>query len=146
MYQFDYVGRTRRFQNLLAAKGIACGIVTKPANIRYLTGFWGFATRAEYSEPRRLICLVVPQKARPLLIVPKIEYDFACAATRGLPIEVRRHVEWTEEGETEDSWGIARDYLNSVGAGSGKLAFERQSLTAKAIQALEESFDRGSFV
>lgn len=146
MYEFDYVGRTRRFQDVLDAKGVSCGLVMKAANVRYLTGFWGYATRAEYSERRRLICLVVPQDAKPLLIVPKIEYDFACAATRGLPIEVKRHVEWTEAGETEDSWGIARDYLKNVGGASGKLAFERQSLTAKAIQALEESFDRGSFV
>ena len=146
MYRFDYAGRIRRFQQVLAVKGISCGLVMKAANVRYLSGFWGYATRAEYSERRRLICLVVPQNAKPLLIVPKIEYDFACAATRDLPIEVRRHVEWTEDGETEDSWGIARDYLKSAGAASGRLAFERQSLTAKAIQALEESFDRDSFV
>ena len=145
MYEFDYTGRTRRFQNVLAAKGVSCGIVMKPANIRYLTGFWGFATRAEYSEPRRLICVVVPQKARPLLIVPKIEHDFARAATRGLPIELRRHVEWTESGETEDSWGIARDYLKEVGS-SGKIAFERQSMTTKAAAAIEEAFDKASFV
>jgi hypothetical protein len=28
MYEFDYAGRTRRFQNVLAAKGVGCGIVT----------------------------------------------------------------------------------------------------------------------
>ena len=146
MYDFDYVGRTRRFQSVLAAKGVSCALVMKAANIRYLTGFWGYATRAEYSEPRRLICVVVPQKGKPLLIVPKIEHDFARAATRGLPIEIRRHVEWSEAGETEDSWGIARDYLRELGNASGKVAFERQNLTAKAIQAIEESFDKGSFV
>ena len=145
MYEFDYTGRTRRFQNVLAANGVSCAIVMKPANIRYLTGFWGFAARAEYSEPRRLICVVVPQKAKPLLIVPKIEHDFARAATRGLPIELRRHVEWTEAGETEDSWGIARDYLKEVGS-SGKIAFERQSMTTKAAAAIEEVFDKDSFV
>jgi hypothetical protein len=63
-----------------------------------------------------LICLVVPQKGKPLLIVPKIEHDFARAATRGLPIELRRHVERSEAGETEDSWGIARNYLKEVGS------------------------------
>ena len=146
MYDFDYVGRTRRFQDVLAAKGISCAFVTRAANVRYLTGFWGYATRAEYSEPRRLICLVVPQKGKPLLIVPKIEYAFACAATHGLPIEVRRHVEWTETGETEDSWGIARDYLREAGGASGKLAFERQQLTIRAVDALQQSFDKESFV
>ena len=47
MYEFDYAGRTRRFQNVLAAKGVGCGIVTKAANVRYLSGFWGYASRAE---------------------------------------------------------------------------------------------------
>ena len=145
MYEFDYVGRTRRFQNVLAANGVACGIVTKAANVRYLSGFWGYASRAEYSEPRRLICLVVPQKGKPLLIVPKIEHDFARAATRGLPIELRRHVEWSEADETEDSWGIARGYLKEIGS-AGKVAIERQSMTTKAAAAIEEAFDKGSFV
>ena len=146
MYEFDYTGRTRRFQDVLAAKDIGCAIVMRAPNVRYLTGFWGYASRAEYSEPRRLICLLVPQKGKPLLITPKIEHAFAQAATRGLPIEIRRHVEWTEDGETEDSWGIARDYLKSVGGTSRKLAFERQQMTAKAIAALEQSFEKYSLV
>jgi len=145
MYEFDHAGRIRRFQNVLAAKGVGCGVVTKAANVRYLSGFWGYASRAEYSEPRRLICLIVPQKGKPLLIVPKIEHDFARAATRGLPIELRRHVEWSEAGETEDSWGIARDYLREVGS-SGKMAIERQSMTTKAAGAIEEAFDKNAFV
>src|SRR3954468_15627851 len=116
MVEFDYVARTRRFQEALKAKRLSCALVMRAANVRYLTGFWGYATRAEYSEPRRLICLVVPRQGKPLIIVPKIEHDFARPATRGLPIEVRRHVEWTEDGETEDSWGIARDYLKTAGA------------------------------
>jgi Xaa-Pro aminopeptidase len=145
MYQFDYVGRTRRFQSVLGQKGVSCAVVTKAANVRYLTGFWGYASRAEYSEPRRLICLVVPQNAKPLLIVPKIEHDFALAATRGLPIEVRRHVEWSEAGETEDSWGIARAYLKEIGS-AGKMAFERQSMTTKAAAAVAQAFDAATAV
>src|SRR5688572_26364405 len=101
MATFDYQGRIARYQESLAEAGAACGLVLKPANVRYLTGFYGYATRAEYSEPRRLICLVVPARGRPLLVVPKIEFVFARRATAPLGLDVRRHVEWKEEGETE---------------------------------------------
>ena len=140
MVAFDYVGRTKRLQDKTQAEGVGCAIIMRPANIRYLTGYWGYATRAEYFEPRRLIALIVPVGARPLLITPKIEYEFARQAITGLPIEIRRHVEWREEGETEDSWGIARQYLKEVGVSSGRIAFERQHLTLRATKALEQAF------
>jgi Xaa-Pro aminopeptidase len=140
MVAFDFVGRTKRLQDKSRAEGLACAIIMRPANIRYLTGYWGYATRAEYFEPRRLIALIVPAGARPLLITPKIEYEYARQAIKGLPIEIRRHVEWREEGETEDSWGIARAYLKEAGVSSGRIAFERQHLTLRATKALEDAF------
>jgi Xaa-Pro dipeptidase len=146
MYRFDYEGRIRRFSEKLAEEGAACGIVLRPGNVRYLTGFWGYATRAEYFEPRRLIALVVPRSGRPLLIVPKIEFEFARAAAAGLAIEIRRHVEWDEVGETEDSWGLALDHLRELGITSGAVAFERQHLTLRATTAIEEAFRRFDFI
>ena len=145
MISFDYVGRTGRVQGRAKAEAVDCAIVMRPANIRYLTGYWGYATRAEYFEPRRLIALIVPRSGRPLLITPKIEFEYARQATKGLPIELRRHVEWKEEGETEDSWGIARGYLKELGITSGKIAFERQHLTLRATAALEQAFDKFAF-
>ena len=145
MIAFDYVGRTGLVQEKAKAEGVDCVIVMRPANIRYLTGYWGYATRAEYFEPRRLIALIVPRSGRPLLITPKIESEFARQATKGLPIEIRRHVEWKEEGETEDSWGIARRYLKELGIASGKIAFERQHLTLRATTALEQAFEKFDF-
>ena len=139
MIAFDYVGRIKRLQDKAKAEGVGCAIIMRPANIRYLTGYWGYATRAEYFEPRRLIALIVPANARPLLITPKIEYEFARQATKGVPIEHRRHVEWREEGETEDSWGIARAYSKEAGVSSGRIAFERQHLTLRATSALEQA-------
>lgn len=140
MIAFDYIGRTNRLQEKAKAEGLGCVIVMKPANIRYLTGFWGYATRAEYFEPRRLIALIVPQNGKPLLITPKIENEFGKQATKGLPIEVKRHVEWKEDGETEDSWGLALNYLRQIGVSSGRIAFERQQLTLRATEALEQAF------
>src|SRR4029077_19261098 len=132
MYEFDYVRRIRGLQEKMKSEDVVCCIVMRPGNIRYLTGFWGYATRAEYSEPRRLIALIVPANGQPLLVAPKIESEFARRATDGLPIHVRRHVEWREDDETEDSWGIARAYLKELGLSSGKLGFERQHLTSRA--------------
>src|SRR5215831_18654021 len=140
MVVFDYVGRTKRVQDKAKAEGVACCIIMRPANIRYLTGYWGYATRAEYFEPRRLIALIVPANAKPLLITPKIENSFAREATKGVPVEHRRHVEWKEDGETADSWGLARNYLKEVGVTSGRVAFEMQHLTMRATHALKEAF------
>ena len=137
MVTFDYQGRIARYQESLAKLGGAAGLVLKPANVRYLSGFWGYATRAEYSEPRRLIALVVPVKGRPLLVVPKIEFIFARRATAGLGLEVRRHVEWKEEGETEDSWGLVRAFLRENGITGGRLSLEREYLAPRAASAVE---------
>jgi Xaa-Pro aminopeptidase len=135
---FDHQSRLKRVQKRLADEGGAAAVITKAPNIRYLTGFWGYVTRAEYSEPRRLTALVVPRVGQPLLIVPKIEHEFALAATEGTGIAVRRHVEWREEGETEDSWGLAREFIGSASA--GKVFFERQHMTVRAVAAIEDAF------
>jgi Xaa-Pro aminopeptidase len=140
MIAFDHVGRLRKIQNRIVANGGSAAVITKAPNIRYLTGFWGYVTRAEYSEPRRLIALIVPSTARPLLIVPKIEHEFALAATAGLEIDVRRHVEWMEDGETEDSWGLARSFLREAGTKAGKIFYERQHMTVRAAAAFDEAF------
>lgn len=142
MYVFDYARRIRKFQETLAAQNAIAGVVMRAANIRYLSGFWGFASRAEYSEPRRLTCLIVPKSGTPLMIVPKIEYEFAKAATKGSGIEVRRHVEWVEEGETEDSWGLALTYMRELGLSSGIVSYEGQHLTSKGRAAVAAAFGK----
>lgn len=133
---FDYTGRILRLQESLRESGVVGGVVLKPSNVRYLSGFWGYATRAEYFEPRRLICLVVPTEGAPLVVTPKIEHTFAVRATLGRGIEVRRHVEWEEAGETEDAWGIVRDFLRERGRPSGRVSVEREHITQRAYEAL----------
>ncbi len=136
MYEFDYKGRIRKYQERLQQGGTACAVVMKPGNLRYLSGFWGYSTRAEYFEPRRLICLVVPARGQPLLVVPKIEFEMAKRSTRGLGLEIRRHVEWQEAGETEDSWGIVGRFLGDSGINSGPISVERQHITGRAYAAM----------
>lgn len=50
MFKFDYEARIRRYQEVLREEGVDFAITISAANVRYLTGFWGYATRAEYSE------------------------------------------------------------------------------------------------
>lgn len=141
MYIFDHEKRIRRYQDSLKAEGVGCAVVMQPANVRYLTGFWGYATRAEYFEPRRLLCVVVPQRGRPLLVVPKIERTFAQAATNGLDLKIEHHCEVSVDGERKDGWGIVREFIAQTGFQSEPVSVEKASLTARSFRALEEGLD-----
>jgi Xaa-Pro dipeptidase len=141
MYVFDHEKRIKRYQESLRADGIGFAVLMHPANIRYLTGFWGYAARAEYFEPRRLTCVVVPQRGRPLLVVPKIERTFAQAAIDGLDLEIEDHCEVTVQGERKYGWNIVREYIVRLGGKKERVSVERLTLTARAYQALEEGLE-----
>ncbi|MGV9802944.1 M24 family metallopeptidase [Mycobacterium sp. NPDC003449] len=141
MYEFDFAQRIRRYQQSLRDEGVDYGIVMQPGNIRYLTGFWGYATRAEYFEPGRLICLTVPQNGTPLLVVPKIERTFAEAATKRVPLTIEHHVEWTSPNDAGDSWELVRNYVKREGHGCGRVSIEKSHLTEKAWCSFAEKFD-----
>lgn len=138
MYVFDHTKRIRRFQDSLKADGIGCAIVMLPSNLRYLTGFWGYAARAEYFEPRRLLCFVVPRSGQPLLVIPKIERTFAQAATEGLGFQIEHHCEITLPGERKDGWGIVGEFIRQAGLQNEPVSVERGHLTWRAYSALEE--------
>ena len=139
MYIFDHEKRIKRYQESLKAEGVGCAIVIHPTNVRYLTGFWGYAARSEYYEPRRIICVVVPQEGRPLLVVPKIERTFADAATVGLDIQIEHHCEITVTGERKDSWGIVREFIERSGFRRQPVSFEAAILTPRSHGPLEEN-------
>jgi Xaa-Pro dipeptidase len=141
MYEFDHKGRISRYQSALQDEGVDFGIVLRPGNIRYLTGFWGYATRAEYFEPRRLLCLVVPQSGTPLLVVPKIERTFAEAAVKDLGLKIEHHVEFSSGNDSMDAWGLARTFVTSEGRTNGRISIEKPHLTERAYRAFEEKFE-----
>lgn len=146
MYEFDFAQRISRYQESLRDEGVDYGIVMQPGNIRYLTGFWGYATRAEYFEPGRLICLAVPQSGTPLLVVPKIERAFAEAATKRVPLTIEHHVEWTSQDDSRDSWGLVRNHIKRESHGTARVSIERSHLTEKAWRPFAEKFDEFSVV
>lgn len=147
MYKFDYKSRILRYQSSLKEEGVDYAIHISAGNVRYLTGFWGYATRAEYSEPGRLTCVVVPQNGTPLLVVPKIERSFADAATKGLSVEIEHHVEWTTKDEEKDPWKLVRSFITRTGGSKNScLSIERSHLTERAIQPIEDAFDGFSLV
>lgn len=141
MYVFDHAKRIKRFQESLKSEGIGCAVVQRPANVRYLTGFWGYATRAEYFEPMRLLCVVVPQEGQPLLVVPKIERSFAQAATDGLGLRIEHHVQWNSPSERRDPWGIVRDFIAESSGQNKTVSVEKSFLTEAAFRALEEGLE-----
>lgn len=141
MYVFDYSRRIKRFQDSLKSEGVGCAIVIHPANIRYLTGFWGYAARAEYFEPRRIICVVVPQTGRPLLVVPKIELTFAQAATDGLDLQIEHHCEVSVPGERKDGWGIVREFIERTAFRNEPVSVEKAILSPRSYAPIEEYLD-----
>ncbi|RYH29869.1 MAG: aminopeptidase P family protein, partial [Alcaligenaceae bacterium] len=141
MYEFDYKGRITRYQAALQNEGVDFGIVLRTGNIRYLTGFYGYATRAEYFEPRRLLCLVVPQNGTPLLVVPKIERSFAEAATKSVPLQIEHHVEWASDEDSRDAWEHVRKFIKSSGRKNARLSIEKPHLTERAYLPFVEKFE-----
>lgn len=141
MYDFDYKRRIRRYQETLREEGVDFSIVLQPGNLRYLSGFWGYTTRAEYFEPGRLTCLVVPQSGTPLLVVPKIERSFAEAATKRVSLRIEHHVEWSSQDDSTDAWGLVRGFVASEARANPRLSIEKTHLTEKAYRPFAEKFD-----
>jgi Xaa-Pro dipeptidase len=141
MFDFDYKRRIGRYQEVLRKEGTDYSILLQPGNVRYLSGFWGYATRAEYFEPGRLTCLVVPQSGRPLLVVPKIERSFAEAATKRLSLRIAHHVEWSSQDDPTDAWELVRSFVASEGRGNPRLSIEKSQLTEKAYRPFAEKFE-----
>lgn len=140
MYEFDFKNRLTRYQDTLREEGIDYALVMQPGSVRYLTGFWGYATRAEYFEPGRLICLAVPQSGTPLLVVPKIERSFAEAATKRVPLELQHHVEWTSPDDSGDAWELVRQFVLGGGRSKPRISIDRSILTEKAKRPFEDKF------
>ena len=136
MTEFDYASRMKRYQEHIRKAGAIAALVIRPSNVRYLLGFRGYANRPEYSEPRRLICLVIPADGQPLLVVPKIEFSLARQTLANRGIEIRRHFELKSPSETDDAWGIVRQYFKELGKGSGKILADLEYLTVRAHRAM----------
>jgi Xaa-Pro dipeptidase len=146
MYKFDFKSRIARYQSELQEQGIDFGIHTKPGNIRYLTGFWGYADRPEYAEPRRLLCLVVPKSGTPLLVIPKIERTFVEAATKDLELNIEHHVEFTSEHDPRDGWELVRNFVKKEGTTSSRITIEKQSMSVPGYQAFQDKFEDFSVI
>jgi Xaa-Pro aminopeptidase len=115
--------------------GLDAALVVKPEHVRYLSGFWGYSTRPEYAMPRRLICVVVPASGEPVLIVPKIELNFARRRT-WVP-DVRCHVEWASADEVYGGVALLTEVLAERGLGRKVLGVEKGFVSAALFEILE---------
>jgi Xaa-Pro aminopeptidase len=125
-----YKARVSGTQAELARRGLDCMVVIKPEHVRYLSGVWGYSTRPEYASPRRLVALVVPAKGDPVLIVPKIELNFA--SRRTWLRDVRHHVEWSPQaGEVFGGLELLDIVLKEKGLARGRAGAELGFISAR---------------
>jgi Xaa-Pro dipeptidase len=139
-----YKSRISDVQAELSRRGLACMVVIKPENLRYLSGFWGYSTRPEYASPRRLVALVVPAVGQPTLIVPKIEFNFA--SRRTWLRDVRHHVEWAPRpGEVFGGLDLLDIVLKENGLSRGRIGVEPGFISARLFWLLSETFPQFAF-
>lgn len=143
MQDATYHARIERIQAHLAEKQLDGMLVIKPEHVRYVSGFWGYSTRPEYAQPRRLVAVVVPSRGECTLIVPKIERNFALRRTHLK--DVRHHVEWTGD-EVYGGLELLDTVLKEKGIGEGRLGIEGGFVTVKLLQNLEAALPRAEFV
>src|ERR687888_114953 len=90
----EYELRLTNLRRALEQQGLRGMVVLKPEHVRYFSGFTGDSPRSEYVHRRRLVALVLPVEHDAVLIVPKVERDWARSLS--WVRDVRWHVEWAE--------------------------------------------------
>jgi len=139
-----YKSRISDVQSELSRRGLACMIVIKPENVRYLSGFWGYSTRPEYASPRRLVALVIPAAGEPTLIVPKIEFNFA--SRRTWLRDVRNHVEWAPRpGEVYGGLELLDKVLKEKALTRGRIGVELGFISTRLYLLMRDTFPHFEF-
>lgn len=132
-----YQGRVDRLRGRAAAGGLRAILVSDPANIFYLAGFWGYAEI-------RPVWLVVPAEGSCTLVVPRIEARAATLAT--WVKEVREWVEWTDPALPPHWSGPLVDVLRERECAAGRLGIEYGSITMNTLNVLRGSLPSAEFL
>lgn len=143
MVSGEYERRLANLRRALEQQGMRGMLVLKPEHVRYFSGFTGYSTRSEYVHERRLVALVLPVDQDPVLIVPKVERDWA----RGLSWvrDVRWHVEWTEADVFLDGLEALDAAMRSRGVHRGAVGLEFGFVTARMLAHLRSRFGAVDF-
>jgi Xaa-Pro aminopeptidase len=114
----DHARRLAAAGAAAASAGVDALLLTPGANLRYLVGY-------DATPLERLTCLVVPARAEPTLVVPRLERRAALDSPAGeLGIDV------TAFGETEDAYAVVAGLL---GADVRRVAVDNHMWAEKAF-------------
>lgn len=127
----EYRQRIARLQELLRQSDIGVGLVSSSSNVYYLSGFMHYV-------PVRPIHVVVPAEGAPVLVAPKGEYEMG-EKLSWIP-DVRYYVEFPEAGRREDAFELLGDVVRELGASTGSIGVEQDSVVLNDHRRLGEVF------
>ncbi len=144
MADHEHNARLATFQRTLREHGLHAILVLKPEHVRYFSGFTGYSTRAEYVHQRRLVAMVIPVDQEPVLIVPKVERDWARILT-WVP-DVQWHVEWTDPEAIMDGHDALEGAIRARRLQRGRIGVELGFMTVRMFGQLQARFGAAEFL
>lgn len=134
----EHDARVARLREALDQRGLHAMLVLKPEHVRYFSGFTGYSTRPEYVHQRRLVAMVIPVEQDPVLIVPKVERDWARSTT--WVRDVQWHVEWTEPEALLDGLDALEVAIRARRLQHGRIGVELGFMTVRMFGYLRSRF------
>ncbi|MFC4768409.1 M24 family metallopeptidase [Effusibacillus consociatus] len=108
---------------------IDVSVVTSPANVRYLSGF--------YSNPHeRFMGVIIPRKGTPFLIVPALDREKA-EAEGTLPVHTH--------SDTDNAVDILVGVLDSDAAAISQVAIEKSQMSVARLEELQSRFSNAKY-
>jgi Xaa-Pro dipeptidase len=126
----DFDDRLNRLRILLAEKDLDAIILVKPENLYYFTGFWGAA-------PIRMLSLIIPRDSEPILILPRLEEDYA--TLNSWIKNIRSYVEFVPDGEPDDPVEYIATALSEKKLDHARIGYEADVLPASIYQRLQQA-------
>jgi Xaa-Pro aminopeptidase len=123
----EYHDRVRALQHYLIESQISAALVTSVPNVYYLSGF-------RHYVPIRPMMVVIPAAGTPVLLAPKIEFEYA-GITSWIK-DVRYYVEFPEPGRRADGAQLLADVLSEFGAERDVLGIENSAITLEDVSRL----------
>ncbi|GAX89945.1 metallopeptidase [Effusibacillus lacus] len=104
--------------------GVDLSIVTSPANVMYLSGFWG-------NPHERFMGVVIPRQGVPFLLVPALDREKAVEKST---LAVHTHE------DTDSAVEILVRVLDKEPKGIGRIAIEKREMSVARLEELQERF------
>lgn len=125
-----YKKRVDRIQDVMRDKGFDFLILSSPENIFYVSGAKGYATL-------RPLFVLIQEQGSPLIITPKIEWEFVKEGTWIDKMDY--YVEWGEEERYKDPVKLLSHYIEPSKEGFS-LALEGDHLSNFIVESIRKAF------